>query len=151
MQRLGSGLAGLIRGLGLEDQARLHGIKARWRELLGVPLSENLEPGFVSGATLHIAGSPLWIEQAGFYRDEILKRLSPLGIKDLKFKPGPLVKKADRPSQAKNENPPLSGEETLQVEVAVQQVRDDELKRLCRGIMGKAIVRERQSSNPSHP
>ncbi len=143
MEKLGSGLAGLIRRLGLEDAARLHGIKARWRELVGLPLSENLEPGFISGSTLHIAGSPLWIEQAGFYREEILKRLLPLGIRDLKFKPGQLIKKVDRLSQTKNEKPPLTGEEIRQVEIAVHPIRDEELKELCRGIMARALARER--------
>ncbi|MDA8388190.1 MAG: DUF721 domain-containing protein [Nitrospiraceae bacterium] len=146
MERLGSGLAGLIHRLGLEDAVRLHSIKARWRELLGVPLSEHLEPGFISGATLHIiASSPPWLEQAGFYREELLKRLLPLGVRDLKFKPGPPAGKGGRPSRtADSGGPPLlTSEEMKQVDIAVHPVKDGELKELCRGIMARAIVRER--------
>lgn len=157
MERLGNKLAGLIRRLGLEDAAKLQGIKARWSELVGPQLSEHLEPGFVSGATLHItASSPLWLEQAGFYREEILKRLAPLGVRDIKFKPGALPGKFSRKSPGKTgrsftpsdepsaESLTLTDDEARQVEIALYPIRDGELKELCRGIMSKAISRDQK-------
>ncbi|MDA8089903.1 MAG: DUF721 domain-containing protein [Nitrospiraceae bacterium] len=140
MKRIGTGLSGLVRKLGLEDAARLHGIKARWGELVGAPLSEHLEPGFVSGAMLHISvDSPLWLEQARFYSGEILKRVKPLGIGELKFKPGTRRKNVAGQASVKAASPMLSADELKQIEQCVCAVQDEGLKEIMREIMAKAL------------
>ncbi len=140
MRRIGTGLKGIVRRLGLEDATRLHGIKARWGELLGAPLSEHLEPGFVSGAMLHVTvDSPLWLEQARFYSEEILKRVRPLGIGELKFKPGTGRRNMPaRPSGAAGLRP-LTADELDSIEQYVGPVRDEGLREIMRGIMVKAL------------
>ncbi len=143
MKRIGAGLAGIIRRLGLEDAARLHGIRSRWGELVGAPLSEHLEPGFVSGAVLHITvDSPLWLEQARFYGAEILKRVGPLGISELKFKPGARRGKNASTAACKIKEPghaPLTDEELASIDQQIGPVRDEALKQIMRGIMAKAL------------
>lgn len=149
MKRLGPELAGLIRGLGLEDEVRLQSVRDRWSELVGAQLSEHLDPGFLSGPTLHVsASSAAWLEQAGFYRDEMLKRLRPLGITALKFKPGPLGKakyKHLRAGKIKMAPPLLTADEMKQVDIALHPVKDEEFRELCRRVMTRAIVRERRA------
>lgn len=143
MKKLGTNLASLVSRLGLDDAARLHGIKARWGDLVGSPLSDHLEPAFVAGAMLHIAvESPLWLEQARFYNEEILKRVKPLGIGELKFKPG--VRRGNRNNQSLKKNKevtlrPLTDDELKQIELSIFPVRDDGLKEIMRGIMAKAL------------
>ncbi len=142
MKRIGAGLAGIIRRLGLEDAARLHGIKARWGELVGAPLSEHLDPGFVSGAVLHVTvDSPLWLEQARFYGEEILKRVRPLGISELKFKPGARRGKnaAATASSAMAGHVPLTAEELMSIDQQIGPVRDEALRQIMRAIMAKAL------------
>ena len=141
MRRIGTGLAGIVRKLGLEDAARLHAIKARWGELVGTPLSEHLDPGFVSSGVLHIsADSPVWLEQARFYSQEILSRVRPHGIGELKFKPGTRRKKIESfkhssPQKTKT----LSADELDQVEQCLFPVRDEGLKEIMRAVMAKAM------------
>ena len=141
VKRIGTGLAGIVRKLGLEDAARLHGIKARWGELVGAPLSEHLEPGFVSGSMLHISvDSPLWLEQARFYSVEILIRVKPLGIGELKFKPGTLRRNMAGPASVKAASHTLSADELKQIEQCVFPVRDEGIQEIMRGIMAKALL-----------
>lgn len=87
------------------------------------------------------------MEQAGFFREEILRRLQPLGVTALKFKPGPLktkIRAKKHPGKTADRPVLLTGEEMREVDIALHPVKDEQLKELCRRVMTRAIARERR-------
>ena len=149
MQKISRGLEKLVKELGLEDAVRENSIRERWGELLGEPLAHHLFPKRLSGSTLHISvDSPLWLQEASFYRNEILKKLARLGIKEIKLKAGGHAAKrslkAKRP-KIDREEPPLSEEDRILLENSLRPIKDELLKEVSRNLLIKAIRREKKS------
>lgn len=149
MQKIGRGLGKLISELGLEDAVRENAVRENWEEVLGDALSGHLRPGPVRASVLYIyADSPVWLQQASYYRTEILKRLAPLGIKELKLQgKGSAGKKPAMKPSSKKEFPPLSAEELILIERALSPLQDDELRGLSRRILEKAFRSGKKPEN----
>jgi hypothetical protein len=86
--------------------------------------------------------SPAWIENARYYKNEIMSRLVPLGIKDLKFKAGrgvplPPSRAAGKPARA------LTSKEHESIEGALVALKDEELKEISRRLLEKIFRLEK--------
>jgi len=150
LQKISRGLEKLIKELGLEDAVKENAMKERWGELMGEPLSSHLSPKHLAGRTLHInVDSPLWLQEASFYKNEILKKLAPLGIKDIKLKASGLGgKKSINAKRAKVEKkePPLTEEERILLENSTRPIKDEVLKEISKNLLIKALRREKKTS-----
>lgn len=112
---------------------------------MGGALAAHLHPRSVSGSTLHVAAdSPAWLENAGYYKKEIMARLAPLGIKDLKLKAGgvfplpvPQAKPGVKAVRA------LGRKEREFIDGAIIALRDEELKEVSRRLLEKTLRREK--------
>jgi hypothetical protein len=155
LQKIDRALKKLIKELDLEDAVRENSLKEKWGELLGEPFSIHLYPKHLSGGTLHVSvDSPIWLEEASFQKKEILRRLGPLGIRDLKFKPSGLAGNRalvfGRATIEKKEMP-LSPEEKLLIEESISPIQNEEVKVVARGLLEKVFLREKEGRKNSRP
>lgn len=142
MQKIGRGLGKLISELGLEDAVRESAVRENWGKLLGETLSDHLRPGPIRAGVLQIsADSSVWLQQASFYRAELLEKLAPLGIKELKFQGRGAPARRNFPGKKipEKELPPLSAEEVTLIEHALLPLHDNELRAISRKILEKAF------------
>ncbi|MDA8154841.1 MAG: DUF721 domain-containing protein [Actinomycetota bacterium] len=146
MQKISSGLAGLARELGIEEGARLNLIKQKWDALAGERLAQNLHPWKLADGVLTLrADSPLWLEQANFFKQEIIGRLKDLGVKDIRFTAGRIAAPAlPANKQPEKRAPIVSATVEREVEDKLVPIRDEELKHIARSALIKAMHFEKK-------
>lgn len=89
MQSAGSALSALMKELGMESALGLYRIKARWSGLFGRPLTLHSHPSGLHGGRLVInVDSPAWLQELSFLKDDMLGKLRPLGVNDIRFRLG---------------------------------------------------------------
>jgi len=89
VQRAGSLIDSIMKDLGLSEGVALSRIKSNWPELFQPPLVYHMSPSALREAELLLnVDSPEWLQQLSFYREEILKRLGPFGVKEVRFRLG---------------------------------------------------------------
>lgn len=144
MRRIGPQVKGLASELGLEGPMKLDALRERWEEIVGGALAAHLWPRSLSESVLHVSvDSPLWLEHANYYRAEILKKMEPFGIKDIRLKAGPPPKRQPlTKAPGKPEDPQLSAAERALVEGSLIPIRDEEVQASFRRVMEKALSRE---------
>jgi hypothetical protein len=135
LERADSALSRLVRDLGMENALRLHRIKARWDGLFGEPLSLHIWPARLDGGQLLVnADSPAWLQQTSFYKAEMLEKLRPLGVKDVRLRTGSVRRRqAGRPPGKR----PPSEADCSYIEEVLCAVRDEELKESIRRVLMK--------------
>lgn len=135
MERADSALSQLIRDLGMESALRLHRIKARWDSLFGEPLSLHIYPSRLDkGQLLVNADSPAWLQQTSFYKADMLEKLGPFGVKDIRLRIGPVRRRPPRQSPRERPLPEAGGPF---VEDLLRTVHDGELRESIRRALGK--------------
>lgn len=89
MQSAGSVLESLARELGIDGALRLHQVRDRWSNVFKGPLSLHSYPSSLRGESLLVnVDSPVWLQEINFLRAEMLERLGPFGVKDIRFRLG---------------------------------------------------------------
>jgi hypothetical protein len=144
VERADSALGPLIKDLGLEDALRLYRIKQSWKEILGEPLAMHAAPTALKGGVLHInIATPVWLQQAGYYKAQILEKLGRLGVVDIRLKLGKI--RFSAPPKAKEEQPYKEPDPTL-IEELLSSIEDDEVKEAVRRAARKALGTPRRKS-----
>ncbi|MDA8168529.1 MAG: DUF721 domain-containing protein [Nitrospiraceae bacterium] len=142
MRRIDKGLSGIVKELGLEDAIKLRSIREKWAGLLGQPLVNHIRPQSLQESVLSIqADSPLWLSQVSFFKQDILSRLRPFGVKDIKFRAGPVPE--DKKRDGIKEKAPrrqLTTAEREFIEASILPIRDEGLRKQARRIMEKALL-----------
>ncbi|MFA5353354.1 MAG: DUF721 domain-containing protein, partial [Thermodesulfovibrionales bacterium] len=70
---------------------RLESLQADWNRIFGEPLSAHTCPVEIRDAELLVhVDSPAWLNQLKFFRDEMINKLRPYGIREIRFKRGSL-------------------------------------------------------------
>jgi hypothetical protein len=141
VKRVDSLLRPLIRDLGIEGGIRFIEVKKNWHVLFNEPISYHLIPYKITEGTILLkVDSPVWLQEMIFFKREIIEKLGPYGIKDVRFQLGNVSKKTrsevcNQDSNAKA----LTPEEILYMEKAASQVIDEELRGTVRRAIEKAI------------
>ncbi|MEJ2183446.1 MAG: DUF721 domain-containing protein [Nitrospirota bacterium] len=145
MKRADRELLVLARDLGLASGIALARVKERWAELFPGPASLNSSPASIEdGRLLVMVSSPVWLQQMSFYRAEMLARLQPLGVRDIRLKVG-------RPGRMKPPPGPGAGpavrarpseHDLAFIEEALLGVKDQELASRIRAALGKWACRK---------
>lgn len=148
MNRIGSLIAPFSKGLGLEEAVRLEQIKKEWTGLVGAPLSVHICPaGLKNGELLINADSPAWLQQVTFFKSEIIRKLTPFSVKEVRFRLGRIMSK--KPERVRVEQPQiksLSSEEKKHIDDAVSIIKDHELRECIR----KTVEKSMQTQPVSH-
>lgn len=142
MKRADSLLIPFIRELGIEDGVRLAEIKKNWYNLFNKPLSYHMSPFMLSkGEILLNVDSPVWLQELNFYKEDIIKKLSPYSVKDVRFRLGRVSTKQNTEYRTQNtEVKPLTTYELSYIEEVVSPISDEALREIVRRTIQKALT-----------
>ncbi|HET6514726.1 MAG TPA: DUF721 domain-containing protein [Thermodesulfovibrionales bacterium] len=154
MKRVGAVLSPFVKSLGIEGALKLEELKRAWPTLFGEPLSLHMSPSSLKeGELLITVDSPVWLQQISFYKPDILKKLGPFDVRDIRFRLGTIrIEKniRSRPRKAKREKS-LDSDTLSFIEETVSELEDPGLKESIRKAMGKAFssrVSDKERSRP---
>jgi hypothetical protein len=141
VKRVDSLLRPLVRDFGIESNIRFIEIKKNWHTLFSEPLSSHMMPyKLTDGAILLNVDSPVWLQELNYFKKDIIKKLGPYGIKDVRFKLGN-VSKNDR-SEVCNQVysvKAFTSEEVSYIEKTVVRIIDEDLRITVRRAIEKAV------------
>jgi hypothetical protein len=143
VEKAASLLSPLLKRLGIEEAVRLQRIKSDWQTLFERPLSLHMSPSrLFEGSLLLSVDSPAWMQQLGFYKKEILEKLSGYGVRDLRFRIG-RVSTINRHRDISRKAAELSPDETLFISGVVSAVDDEGLRETIRKTVEKSLLSAR--------
>ncbi len=143
METAGSLISPLLRRLGIDEEVRLRRIRNDWHTLFEKPLSQHMSPSkLLEGDLLLSVDSPAWMQQLGFCKKEILKKLEAYGIKDLRFRIGRVSQK-NSPESPNSAPVELSREEALFISELLSGVNDDVLRESIKKSIEKSLLTAR--------
>ncbi|MFZ6017611.1 MAG: DUF721 domain-containing protein [Nitrospirota bacterium] len=142
MKKLSVFIPPILKGLGIEDGAKLAMIKKEWRNLFNEPLSLHMSPSMLSeGEILLNVDSPAWLQQLNFYKEDIIKKMGSYGIRSVRFRLGKVSGKAEAKGKGQGaKSKKFMTEELSYIEETVSQIDDEELRKTVRRTMEKALT-----------
>jgi hypothetical protein len=141
VKRIDSLLGHLIKNLDIEDGVRLAEIRKNWQTLFRKPLPYHMAPSRLSGSDLLLnVDSPIWLQEMNIHREEILQKLTPFGVRSVKFRLGKVstMTMSEVKSQ-KTKTRILNTEERSYIEQTISQINDDRLKKTVKTAIERAI------------
>ncbi len=141
VKRVGSLLRPLVREFGIESSIRFIEVEKNWHTLFNQPLSSHMVPCKITeGVILLNVDSPVWLQELNYFKKDIIKKLSPYGIKEVRFKLGRVSKKKGSGicNQGFRVNT-FTPEEVSYIEETVSLIIDEELRGTVRRTIEKAI------------
>ena len=141
VKKIGNLISPLVAGLGLEEAVRFERIKKEWPEIFRKPLSLHMSPCSLKQGELLIAvDSPVWHQQLIFLKAEILKKVSPFGVKDVRFRIGKVqTRTKEKPRPPLQKTPSLDRASLEQIEETVSELEDGPVKESIRKTMEKSF------------
>lgn len=141
MRRVDTLLNHIIRDLGIKDDVKLAEMKRLWGTLFREPLLSHMIPSLLTRDELLLTvDSPVWLQELNFCKQEILGKLTPFGVRSIRFRLGriPTNKRrgALRTSKPKN----LTETEQSFIRETTAEISDDALKKTVTIAMEKAIA-----------
>jgi len=134
----------VIKELGIEDGIRLSEIKKDWNNLFDEPLSSHLLPYKVSeGQILIYVDSPIWLQELQYLKEDIVKKLSPYGVRDARFRLGSVSKRFHPGGRGRKKSKTLSEEEHSFIEETVSPIKDEQLRCAVKKAVTKAALKGR--------
>jgi Dna[CI] antecedent, DciA len=145
VEKAGPLLSPLLRRLGIDEDVRLQRIRNDWPTLFDKPLSMHMSPSkLFEGDLLLSVDSPVWMQQLGFCKKEILNKLAAYGVKDVRFRIGRISQKQKSGRVASALTPSeLSTEENLFISGVVSGIDDETIRESICKAMEKSLLRTR--------
>jgi hypothetical protein len=142
VKKLGSLISPFIREFGLEEAVRFGTIKREWGNIFGEPLSAHMSPARLKNGELLVnVDSPLWLQQLTFLKTQIMGKLSPFEVKELRFILGRVAPVRKEEAQSvRTKGPLLRSEAARQIEDTIAGAEDVALKESIRKAMEKALA-----------
>jgi hypothetical protein len=139
MEKAGSLLGPLIKSLGIADSVRLTRLMNDWNKLFEEPLSSHMSPSkLYEGELLLNVDSPIWMQQLNFCKRDLLTKLIPYEVRDIRFRIGRITKKRQNTSDSQ-EFAEISSEDESFVTHLVSFLGDDGLKESVRKAAEKSL------------
>jgi hypothetical protein len=131
----------LLKELGLEEAARFERIRKEWSAIFREPLSLHMAPSSLKNGELLIAvDSPVWLQQVSLFKADIMKKVSPLGVKEVRFRIGRMSgKKKETHEIRPQENPSLGRNALREIDEAVSGLNDIGLRENVRRAMEQSF------------
>jgi hypothetical protein len=142
VKRVGSLLGHLIKDLEIEDGVRLAEIRKNWQSLFREPLPYHMAPSRLTGGDLLLnVDSPVWLQEMNIHREEILKKLTPFGVRAVRFRLGKISALTTSEVKIQKTKPrTLTAEERSYIDQTISQINDDRLKRTVKTAIERAIA-----------
>lgn len=139
MEKASHALSPLLNRLGLAAGVRLGRIRSEWDSLFGPTLSVHMSPSrLAEGELLVNVDQPIWIQQLTFYKRQIVEKLRPYGVREVRFRIGRIYRHKT-PGPSVREPADLSTEDAAFVESLLAGVGDENLKKAIRNAAEKSI------------
>ena len=143
MKRADSLLHHFIRELGIEDGVRLTEIKKNWHTLFHEPLVSHMWPYTLSeGEILLAVDSPVSLQELQYYKDDIVKKFSSYGVRSVRFRLGRVSQRKKPGVESSSADYRLTDEEQAYIEETVSAVGDEELRKVIRRAITKALMKK---------
>ncbi len=145
VKKLDSLLAPVIKNLDIEDGVRFAGIRKNWRLLFQKPLTYHAAPSvFSEGELVLNVDSPAWLQELKFFTGDIIKKLSPFGVRTIRLRLGKVSsnrKESISVEEGARQTAPgqFAPEEIAYIQQAVSGIYDEELRGTVRAAIEKAI------------
>jgi hypothetical protein len=135
----------LVKDLGIESSMRLMEIKKNWHNLFNEPLSSHMSPcKLFEGEMLLNVDSPVWLQELNYLKKDIIEKLSPYGIRDIRLKLGKVSKRIESEGSSKGMRiKKLTPEELSYIDKTASQIDDEELRETVIKTIEKAITSNR--------
>ena len=151
MKRIDSLLSPFVKRLGIEGACRIVGVRKAWHTIFGEPLALHMWPSKIEGRELIInVDSPLWLQQISFFKSDIIRKLQPFDIQDVRMRIGKtrLARRGVRESRER-QSVPLDRDAREFIETLTSEIRDAELK----NAMARALERSfsMMATRPKEP
>jgi len=149
VKRIGNLISPFVKSLGIEGALRLEGIRGEWAVLFGEPLSLHMSPVSLRNDELLIAvDSPVWLQQISFYRKDVLAKLKPFQVAEVRFRLGQIrqAREPRRKTVALPAKKPLDRNALHFIEQTLSGLDDDALRESIRKVMEKAFSKERPTN-----
>jgi len=151
MEKAGPLLGPVLRRLGIEAGVSLARIKNDWHRIFDKTLSAHMYPSqFSEGELLLNVDSPIWIQQLGFYKKEIVLKLGAYGVREVRFRIG----RVGRTEQVKEAAPApaeLTAEEKEFVEGLLETIGDEGLRGAVKAAAEKSLRMKKERHTRSLP
>jgi hypothetical protein len=145
VKKLDSLLAPVIKNLEIEDGVRFAGIRKNWQLLFKRPLTYHAAPSVLSEGELVLnVDSPAWLQELKFFTGDIIKKLSPFGVRTIRLRLGKVssnLKESISVEEGARRAAPVqfTPEEIEYIQQTVSGIYDDELRGTIRAAIEKAI------------
>ncbi len=137
VERTEEALGPIVKDLGLEEALRLYSIRKSWQKSLGRPLCLHTYPSALNKGQLSInVDTPAWLQQAGYFRAQILQKLGGFGVTDIRLRLGRVdAPHADNKTPAPSRREPDAG----MIEQMVSKISDEDLRESIRRAARKGL------------
>jgi hypothetical protein len=140
MKKAGAVLGPMLKRLGIESGVRLERIRRDWFDIFEANLTSHMYPsGGTENELLLNVDSPAWMQQFTYYKKDILRKLAPYGITDVRFRIGKVQKKKQQLSEG-NIKRELSDDDISFAAGAVSGITDAQLKESIRKAIEKSLA-----------
>lgn len=145
MEKTDSLLGPLLRRLGIEDGVRLARIQASWDGIFDRPLSQHISPArFAEGELLINVESPPWLQQLSYCKRDIVDKLRPFGVREVRFRVGRIYRKSGQTGPPAEKT--LAPEDREFIAELVAGVPDEDLRAAVRAAAERSL-----SKTPPRP
>ncbi|HAM50796.1 MAG TPA: hypothetical protein DCP92_08945 [Nitrospiraceae bacterium] len=142
VNRFGSIISPFVKSLGIEGALNFGVIEKDWTKIFGEPLSLHTCPvKLQNGELLIYVDSPIWLQQISFYTNDIVKKLSPFAVKEVRLRLGKVRsgKKTDKPQPSVTKYVSVDNDTLKYIEDTLSVIHDLELKESIKKAMEKAF------------
>lgn len=143
MESIGNILGRLSNDLGLKSGRRINSIRKGWYNLVGETIAGHSYPEDIKGDMLILTvETPQWMHHLTFFNEEIAQRLSPFGVKRVRFKLGRLPSPPE--PEHKIKECLLSEDDKRYLDDVLSGIKDEELKERFRGLLLHSLTKGRR-------
>jgi hypothetical protein len=130
---------------GIEDTVRLSRIKSVWQNIFEEPVSLHMSPAFLKEGELLInVDSPAWLQQLGFYKEYIIKKLQSASggfdINAVRLKLGKVSYNNKKNGRAIPKRNVLTKNEMVFINETISSIQNNELRESIRKAIEKSFV-----------
>jgi hypothetical protein len=143
MERVGGPIESLARDLGLWGGVKLHRIRVAWSALFDSPdsrFSEHIEPVSLELGRLVVnVESSLWLTKVHYYKNDMLRKLEPYGVRYLTLRVGEVPERKKRDRKKRLKHGPPEGEDAALIESLTRCLPDAELKLAAKRAVARSM------------
>lgn len=142
MKKVNSLIAPIISNLGMEEAVKLGHLRAKWSDIFERPVLLHISPAsYREGELLINVDSPIWMQQLGFYKEDITKKLSGFGVNRVRFRLGKVFRLGK--SESFSEKKQLTADDLSYINDIVSSVRDEELRNSIKKAMERSLIHKK--------